>query len=440
MKKILLITSLLFSLDSIAAAAAGSFSSDPDSEVVAVAKKAISDNPIIRGHYEEGVARREEQAKWLATLQKAITDADPDVEKLEGQVAARLESEKENYDQFDAAKEVAKKTRVEEGKRGLAWVLRSDKIGLNLNLAAAGLSRLSTLVDGTDGVFSADPTEVPYADTGKLFVSSEGRTSITLLQMAYLEATGQTDLNAAMVGLFGADWLQRSPWHMGVPVPEDVTWDDMEKLSSLGHIGGRAILFETGNGYGFGAFHGDEGPEAELLGDYPWMDCSSRIWRDAGKKGISPSTLHWWLHSVDSMDPTARPYLDKGGVVAAWGSIMSDWHGAGDAAYRDPLVAGFSPVHFKTPDEFIPGMVWVRRGMKMDCVEENPSVGLYGAGGHTGTVLGTIGSGKDTHVVVDTANRAMGESNGLNKDYAYGVEMHPLFGTESSQLLFSKID
>tara|TARA_R110002050_G_scaffold412_3_gene2805 strand:- start:13168 stop:14490 length:1323 start_codon:yes stop_codon:yes gene_type:complete len=440
MKKILLITSTLFSLDSFAAASAASTDwEEANSEVISVTKKAVEENPGIAAIYEEGAARRTAQFEWLNTLRGAIVAADPDVEKLEGQVTARIKSEKENYDQFAAAKEAAKKARVEEGKRQLTWVLRSDKVGLNLSLATAGLSRLLRLIDGTDSVFSADPKEIPYADTGKLFVSSEGRTAITLLQMGYLEATGQTDLNTAMEGLFGADWLKTSPWHMGVPVPDDVTWDDMEKLSSLGRVDAKAVLFETGNGYGFGASHGDEGPEAELSGDYPWMDCSSRVWHDAGKKGISPSTLHWWLHSVDGMT-TALPYSDTAGVVAGWDSIMSDWHGASDAGYRDPLVAGFTPVHFKTPDEFRPGMVWVRRGINTDRIESNPVVGLYGAGGHTGTVLGIVGSGADTKVIVDTANRAMGESNGYNKDYAYGIESHSLIGTGAQQLLFRKID
>lgn len=230
-------------------------------------------------------------------------------------------------------------------------------------------------------MFTADPAEIPYADTGKLFVSSEGRTAITLLQMACLEAKEKTDLNSAMAGLFGADWLRRSPWHMGVPVPEDVTWDDMERLSSLGHIEGRSILFETGNGYGFGASHGDEGPEAELPGDYPCFDCSSRVWSATGQTSGAPSTLHWWLHYVAAMDPTKRPYREKTGVVAAWELIMSDWHGAGDAVYRDPLVAGFNPVYFKNPKDLRPGMVWVRRGMKEGKISENPAVGLYGAGG-----------------------------------------------------------
>lgn len=133
MKKILLIISTLFSFNAFAAAAP-IMPDDVDPELISVAKKAITENPMIAAEYEKGVARRTAQLDWLTRLREAIIEADADVEKLEASVAARIEAEKENYALFETARNTAKAARAEAGSRQLTFVLRTAKVGLNLDL------------------------------------------------------------------------------------------------------------------------------------------------------------------------------------------------------------------------------------------------------------------------------------------------------------------
>lgn len=400
-------------------------------EALDVYEKAIHVSPLVKKIHEDGVERRQAEALQLTKILNSIHENQTqDPEKLREIVIHSLEQDKRFFESVNQQLEAGS---YEVGKKGTTFQLLYNRMPIiteeALKLAQTGNIFFDVLDRQLPQGYSIEAPKFNYfSESNHIYSHGRRGNALKSLLLKIWQIQNDKFSLSAMSQFFWDSWLETAPFVHITPLPDDF---DISHLELSPHFFSDVKtpkgFLTIHNGYAFGG-HRDEAryPKGKKWGP---QDCSSFVATYTECKTIfSTYNQAQYFQEVNGFQ---FKHLGEG--------IVNRWEGEKVTRQNDVYLQSvrevLSPLAPNPdPQSLKPGLVHAERSYTG--ISSKPDIALTGTGGHTGILLGTIGSASETQVLTISANRDL---EGSGKEFVFGVEPRPLFSTPERMIMFFDI-
>ncbi len=384
---------------------------------------AIESNPTVKQIHLDGLTRRQAESGQLKILLESIKlNKGFDSGTIHNLVIAGLESDCKLFEVFD--------TEVKAYKDDNGWGARSQLTACKMSIITKYALKLAnklvknslfySLIEGNlpkgydieAPVFNYFPNETHIFSNGK-----RGNALKSLLLKIWLiqnKKTSQSDV----ASLFGG--LDRCVFMHITPLPDEFAASKLFQASPyfFSDATTSKALITIHNGYALGGQRWETRylPGGKVFGP---EDCSSFVAKYVGANrtfSTEDQVCAFQLQHGFQFEAFAK---DPAGLKETWKKSAEIFQQEDDVKLVGTLLEPLDPQ--ASPNTLTAGMVHAER--KYRKTPEKPREIMCGSVGHTGIVIGTIGSGNETQVLTITAGRDLEESG---REFNFGVEKRPL--------------
>lgn len=400
-------------------------------EALDIYEKAIKSSALVQKIHEDGLARRQDEARQLNRILASISENHTkDNEKLRESVIQSLEYDKEF---FTALNKQLKEQGYQPDVGGTTEQILTNRMPIiteaALKLAKEGNLFFEILDGRLPTGYSIDvPSFNYFSEREHIYANGRRGNALKSLLLKIWQIQNDKTHLQQVSQLFDPSWVETAPFVHITPLPDDF---DVSTFQFSPHFFSDSktpkALLTIHNGYAYGG-HRDEPryPDGKRLGP---QDCSSFVAIYAGcKKQFSTSNQAQHFQEINGFQFT---HLGQD-IIQKWEESKALMQ---NDEYLKSLRGSLLPLSPSIdPQTLKPGLVHAERIYKG--LSTKPEIALSGTSGHTSIFLGTIGSAAETKALTIGANRDL-EDTGL--EFNFGVEPQPLLKKPKRLIMFFDI-